>query len=493
MSTPRNSRRAFLRSLATLACCGGTAAMVPQLRMIGTALANTRALAGYRALVCVYFAGGNDSWNMLVPFDAARYDVYRTSRGGVYNASSNPGGLALPLPTGSQVALQRVVDSASSGDAGEYFMHKELARLADVYRASKLAFAVNVGTLVKPIAMADYAMTANRPPQLFSHSDQENLWHQANTHAGSTLGWGGRCGDVVRAGNANQQLSTCISVAGSNRFEVGQSTVPYQMSSGGLTALSGMCNPTPCNGVSATSVRDNALNALLEASYESEFAGEYGKVFRRGRDLYDLLKAGLDATTLVTPFPTVGNSLGAQLQTVAKMIKLSRQQNYAARQIYYVRYGGFDLHDGLMSGGNSDHAALLGNVDDALGAFWDAMGPTDVDARDDVTVFSASEFARTLQSNGSGSDHAWGGVQFVMGGAVNGGRLYSNGGGPIAGFPDQRLDAPNNFSRGQMIPGIGVDQYAATLAQWLGVTSPTDLAAIFPNLSHFGSGNLGFV
>lgn len=493
MSQNRTTRRDFLRSLATLACCGGAAAMVPQLRMIGTALANTRSLTGYRALVCVYLSGGNDSWNMLVPYDAARYGVYRTSRGDVYNATGNPGGLALPLPTGGQIALQQINDAATSGDAGKYFMHRELARLADIYRANSLAFAVNVGTLVRPIAMADYAMPANRPPQLYSHSDQENLWHQANTSTTSTLGWGGRCGDVVQPGNPNQQLSSCISIAGANRFETGLSTVPYRMSSSGLTALSGMCNPTPCNGVSSTSVRDNALNALLEATYQSEFANEYGKVFRRGRDLYNLLKAGLDATTLVTAFPTANNSLGSQLQAVAKMIKLSRQENYAARQIYYVRYGGFDLHAGLMSGGNSDHSALLSNVDDALGAFWDAMGPADVDARDDVTTFTASEFARTLQSNGSGSDHAWGGVQFVMGGAVNGGRLYSNGGGPISGFPNQALNAPNSFSRGQMIPGIGVDQYAATLAQWLGVTSPTDLAAIFPNLAHFGSANLGFV
>ncbi len=492
MSDIRTSRRDFLRGLAAVACCGGTAAMFPQLRMIGTALASTRALTGYKALVCVYLSGGNDSWNMLVPFDAARHAVYAASRGGVYNASSNPGGLALGLPTGGQVAAQKIVDAATVGDVSQYFMHPSLSRLADIYRANRLAFAVNVGTLVRPITMADYAQSTNRPPQLFSHSDQENLWHQANTTTGSSLGWGGRCGDIVKASNANAMISPCISVAGANRFEVGLSTVPYQMSSSGLTALSGVCNPDPCTSVNASSVRNTALNALLDASHESQFANEYGKVFKRGRELYDLLKTGLDATTLATSFPA-NNSLASQLQTVAKMIKLSRQQNYAARQIFYVRYGGFDLHAGLMSGGNSNHAALLGSVDAALGAFWDALGPGDIGAREDVTVFSASEFARTLQSNGSGSDHAWGGVQFVLGGAVNGGRLYSNGGGPISGFPDQHLQAPNNFSRGQMIPGIGVDQYAATLAQWLGVTSPGDLAAIFPNLSQFGSSNLGFV
>jgi uncharacterized protein (DUF1501 family) len=493
MSHSRNSRRDFLRTLAIAACSGGTAAMFPQLRMMGSALANTRSLPGYRALVCVYLAGGNDSWNLLVPFDTARHDIYADARGGVYNAQSNPDGLGLGIPAGADIALQKVIDgSDASGATNQYFVHPKIADLGALYRANKLAFAVNVGTLVRPIVKADYATAGNRPPQLYSHSDQENLWHQGNSVANRVVGWGGRCGDVVHSSNANQDLSTCISISGANRFEVGVSTVPYRMSSSGLSSLNGMCNPTPCNGVSATSVRDNALNALLADTYASDFAGEYSKVFGRSRDLYNLLKAGLDATTLVQAFPA-NNSLASQLQTVAKMIKLSKAQNYAARQIYYVRLGGFDLHAGLMSGGNSDHAALLKLVSDAVSAFWQSLAPGDVDAQDEVTVFTASEFARTLQSNGSGSDHAWGGVQFVLGGAVNGGRLYSGGGGPISGFPDQHLDAPNNFSRGQMIPGIGVDQYAATLAQWLGVTAPGDLTAIFPNLANFGSSNLGFV
>ena len=492
MSTSRTSRRQFLRMLAAAAASGGTAALFPQLRMIGNALANTRALTGYKALVCVYLAGGNDSWNLLVPFDAARHAVYAQARGGVYNAGTNPGGLALGIPTGGDIALQKIIDGNDPSSASnQYFMHPAVNSLANLYRTNKLAFVVNVGTLIKPIVMADYATSANRPPQLYSHSDQESLWHQGNSIGNRAIGWGGRCGDFVHGSNPNQDLSTCISIAGSNRFEVGLSTVPYQMSSGGLATLSGVCNPTPCNGVSASSVRDNALNALLADTYASDFSGEYSRVFARSRDLFNLLKAGLDATTLVQAFPA-NNSLASQLQTVAKMIKLSKAQNFAARQIYYVRLGGFDLHAGLMAGTN-DHGDLLTLVADAVSAFWQALAPGDVNAQNEVTLFTASEFARTLQSNGSGSDHAWGGVQFALGGAVNGGRLYADGAGLIAGFPNQAPGAANNFSRGQMIPGIGVDQYAATLAQWLGVTAPGDLAAIFPNLGNFGSGNLGFV
>jgi uncharacterized protein (DUF1501 family) len=496
MSYNRKSRRDFLRKLACVACSGGTAAMIPQLRMMGNALASTKALTGYKALVCIYLAGGNDGWNLVVPYDNARYNTYASARSGVYTTTGNnpnPGGLGLTQPASN--SPQIITDlNDPSGSTNQYFMHPSAPELASLFRAGHLALAINVGTLVRPITKTDYnASAANRPPQLFSHSDQEDLWHQANTSGTSVHGWGGLSADLLQANNPNQQLSSCISIAGANRFEVGMSTVPYQLSSGGLTGLSGVCNPSPCMGVSTTSVRDSALHGLLTDTYASDFPGEYARVFERGRDLYNLLSAGLTATTLKTTFPTTNNSLASQLQTVAKMIKLSKAQNYAQRQIYYVRYGGFDLHAGMMSG-NGNHGQLLTAVSQAMNAFYTAMGPTDVNALTEVTAFTASEFGRTLQSNGSGSDHGWGSVQMIMGGAVQGGRFSTNGGGTIAGFPNQDLNAPNNFSRGQMIPGIGVEQYAATLAYWLGVTSISDLYSIFPNLPNFGASfNLGFV
>jgi len=486
MSLSRNSRREFLQRLAYL---GGTAALLPQLRMIGTALASTSSLTGYKALVCVYLAGGNDSWNLLVPNDAARYATYAASRGGVYNASSNPGGLALPSPNAAQI----ITDGNDANAAtNQYFMHPSLLNLSSLYQQQKLAFVVNTGTLVEPINMADYnGSSALHPPQLFSHADQEALWHQANTNAGSTLGWGGLCADNLQLNGANNttdpQLSLCVSISGANRFQVGTSVVPYQIAASGLTTLHGVCNPS-CS--SSSKLRDTALNTLLTDTYANDFAGEYATVFQRGRNLYGLLGPGLNGTTLNTTFPDT--SLGAQLKMVAQMIKLSMTQNYASRQIYYVRLGGFDLHSGMFTGGAGDHADLLAQVDAALGAFWTSMGPADVNAENDVVAFTASEFARTLQSNGSGSDHGWGGVQMVLGGGVHGGKLYSDGQGKISGFPDQSLNAPNNFSRGQMIPGISVDQYAATLAQWLGVGA-ADLGSIFPNLGNFGTSNLGFV
>jgi uncharacterized protein (DUF1501 family) len=511
MSYNSNARRAFLQKLCCLAASGSVTALIPQLRMMGTALASSNAFTDYKALVCVYLQGGNDAWNVMVPFDAARFGVYTTSRSGTYNANTNSGGLGLVLPTGSAVAQQKIVDgNDSSSSSNQYFLHPSLtaqntlnlpnASMTDLFSQGHLAFAVNVGTLVKPITMTDYnANSANYPPQLFSHADQTNQWHQANTSETTTTGWGGLSAENLQSQGANlttdPQLPLSISIAGANRFEVGSMSIPYQLSSNGLTNLTGMCNPTPCaSSASASGVRDIALQTLLGDTYSNAFAGQYAQIFQLGRELNNLLSTNLTSTTLSTTFPTTDNSLASQLQTVAKMIKLSKAQSYANRQIYFVQLGSFDLHAGMMSGG-TDHATLLANLSSALSAFWTEMVAQG--SQDQVTAFTVSEFARTLQSNGSGSDHGWGSLQMMLGGAVKGGKLYSNGGGQISGFPNQSLGgtgspAPNNFSRGQMIPGIGVEQYAATLAQWMDVAS-SDLNTIFPNLTNFSSNNLGFI
>ena len=286
----------------------------------------------------------------------------------------------------------------------------------------------------------------------------------------------------MRPGNLNQMLSPCISVGGGNRFEVGASTFPYQMSSNGVTNVSG-------TGITGASYqRAIALQQMLDASYPSPYQGEYSRILGRSRDLYSLLNAGLATGgigNVNTDFPN--ESLANQLKMVARMIKLSRDATFDiqhSRQIYYVRIGGFDMHDNLMSTGNNGHANLLVRVSQALGAFWTALG--EIGAQNQVTTFTMSEFARTLSTNGNGSDHAWGSVNMIMGGAVQGGKLYG-------AFPEQTLNGPVSLSRGQFIPSTSVDQMAATLARWMGVTASGDLNAIFPNLANFSSSNLGFM
>jgi len=494
MKQKEQARRQFLRNLGVTLCAGGASAMLPQLKLMGSALAaQTGTVAGYRALVCVYLSGGNDSWNMLLPYDTARHSVYATARSGIYNATTNAGGLG--IDRAALTSQFQITDSATGAlyavNPGNATYPGGMSDLATIYRANKLAFLPNIGTLLRPITKTEYNNSpALRPPQLYSHNDQENLWHLARTAATNT-GWGGLVADRVRLDNLNQALSPCISMAGSNRFEVGETTFPYQMSSGGLTGLSNIYNAANSTGGTYGSQRAGALDLLLsDTTNTSPLTKEYGRTFKRGRDLYDLVNSSLTAAdnsgNVTTVFPT-GNSLADQLKMVARMIKISREssgQIQHKRQIFYVRVGGFDLHDGLMATNQNGHGALLNRVSQALGAFWTALG--ELGAQNEVTAFTMSEFARTLSSNGNGSDHAWGGVQFVMGGAVNGGRLYGT-------FPDQTLNNTISFSRGQTIPSTSVDQMAATLARWMGVTSATDLATIFPNLINFPTSNLGFM
>ena len=507
MGISRNNRRDFLRNLCCVAAGGGVAAMVPQLRMMSTALASTSSLTGYKALICLYLNGGNDSWNMLVPFDATRFNTYTTSRSGTYNSGSNAGGLGLTLPTGAQVALQKVIDTT---DSSQYFLHPNLGdisaastQLTTLFNQKRLAFITNVGPLNKPINKTDYnANSANRPPQLFSHADQTAQWHQGNTKTGTAIGWGGLLAEnlAVQGANltSNPTLPLAISIAGANRFEVGSSSIPYQMSSNGLIGLNGVCNPTPnCNGSAYSGARDAALNDLLTESYSSAFAGEYNTVIGNARNLYTKMGPDLPPTsTAYVPNITWPNTgIASQLKTVATMIKLAKTKGYAQRQIFFVQIGGFDLHSGYWNA-NSGHPALLGQVAAAMNAFWTAMGTipgvqSGTTAQDETALFTVSDFARTLQSNGAGSDHAWGSLQMVMSKKVNGGKLYAHG-DKLSGFPDQSLSATNSFSRGQMIPGIGVEQYAATLAKWMGVAD-SNLNAMFPNLSNFTTRDLGFM
>lgn len=484
MSGESTSRRNFLRQLSCAVCAGGVSSLFPQLNLIGSALAQTT-VPGYKALVCVYFAGGNDAWNLLVPYDQARYDVYAASRSGVYNATTNPGGLA--------IARTALAGTQISDTSGSYALHPSTVDrtgpnqpgLRTIYNQGKLALINNIGTLIQPITKTEYNATPSlRPPQLYSHGDQENLWHIGRTTP-TPRGWGGQVADLVRTNNFNQLLSPCISIGGGNRFEVGASTFPYQMSTSGVTSVSG----TGTSGASYQ--RGAALQQMLNASYPSPYQDEYKNILQRSLDLYSLLSSGLASggpgasDAFATAFPN--ESLANQLKMVARMIKLSRDNSFNvrhSRQIYYVRIGGFDMHDNLMSTGTNGHANLLARVSQAMGAFWLALG--EIGAQSEVTTFTMSEFARTLSTNGNGSDHAWGSVNMIMGGAVQGGKLYGT-------FPDQTLNGPVSLSRGQFIPSTSVDQMAATLARWMGVTSSTDLNTIFPNLPNFASSDLGFM
>ncbi|TDR41993.1 uncharacterized protein (DUF1501 family) [Tahibacter aquaticus] len=483
MNQNDHARRRFLRNLGITLGAGGASALLPQLQLIRAAAAEDYAVEGYRALVCVYLSGGNDSWNMLMPYDAARHATYAAARGGVHSPSNSAG---LAIDRGRMGAPVRIGDAATGAEyalnPGSEEYPEGMGRLAALYRANKLAFVANVGPLVRPMSKAQFVNgDVPKPPNLYAHDSQERLWHLATANDAS-YGWGGLVADRVGIENGYAALSPSIALD-RNLFGTGNDTRPYGLNARGLGALSGV---SPVASTSSDGARARALDRLLaEQQTTSPLGQQFAHTFQRARQLYTVLDAALASSTVATEFPD--DRLGSKLKMIARTIRASRNPSGTLRhkrQVYFLRFGSFDMHDGLMLPGPDGHAAHMHQLSVALDAFWRSLG--EFGAQNEVTLFTMSEFARTMNSNGDGSDHAWGGVQLVMGGAVNGGRLYGS-------FPAQQLNGPVSLSRGQFIPSVSVDQMAATLARWMGVTSAAELNTIFPNLANFPTANLGFM
>jgi uncharacterized protein (DUF1501 family) len=498
-----NSRRDFLKKLGGSFAAGSLASLIPQFALLPRAMAQSS--GGYRALVCVYLAGANDSYNWLVPRDSessgSRYDTYRSTRGGVYSAS-NTNGLALafndllPLAPSNQSIGFGLHPSAADYTAVNGTASQAHSGLQTLFNQGKAAFVCNAGTLVQPINKSDYDNGAPRPAQLFSHNDQELQWQvgmSAPSNPLARFGWGGRVAKLTAGGPLANGLSPTISVAGAARFLIGDQILPYQLSSSGVDLIDNYSASSTSNFSSA---RRALLDDLLDDAQAHPFARGYSSIARRSLEVGESLAAQLDAAdgsgNVSSIFPA-GNTLADQLKMVARMIKVSRTLG-ASRQVYYVRMGSFDLHQGMFEAGgaiaSTGHGALLSTLNQALGAFWSALG--ELGARSEVTTFTMSDFGRTLTGNGSGSDHAWGGNLLLMGDAVRGNQLYGS-------YPKLVVNANDNsaqdwsFSRGQYIPTTAVDQVAATLARWMGVTDSAALGAIFPLLGNFGSSDLGFM
>jgi uncharacterized protein (DUF1501 family) len=454
------SRRAFLKRTGALGLAGVATPFVTSLGAIGEAAAATA--TDYKALVCVFLYGGNDYANTLPPYDAASYAAYAAAR---QNIALNRDALAATLLNPS-VAL---------AGGRQYALAPNLAPLLPIFTAGKLAPVLNLGTLVQPTTKAQYQQQSVRlPPKLFSHNDQQSYF-QASNPEGATSGWGGRIGDVFQNGNGAASL-TCINASGNAVYLTGRSALQYSIGTGGPIPL--INNATSIFG-SATVA--STLRQLMTTPPSNMLAGEHARVSKRALDTYAQVSAALaGAPTASFPgFPT-GNGLADQLRMVARMISVSAELG-AKRQVFFVGMGGFDLHDNLAT----QHPTLMGRVADALKAFHDTTERMGV--ADRVTSFTASDFGRTLVSNDDGSDHGWGSMHFVMGGAVKGGRFY--GTPPAIGN-----GTADDVGQGRLLPTTSVDQYAATLASWFGV--PTgDLTQVLPNMGNYNpsSWNLGFL
>lgn len=451
------NRRDFLTFGAKTMASAGLIATAGSLQ---TALAAATDTSGYKALVCVFLSGGNNGFNTIVPTSQNAYDVYRRSR-------SN-----LALAQGSLLPL-----NGTASDGNSYGLHASCTDLRTLFNAGRVAVLGNVGPLIVPTSKAQFvAGSVPLPPQLFSHIDQQIHWWTSNPTSTLRHGWAGRIADLYTRNGYNPRLAMNINVGGSNYWQEGSESIPYVLGPGGAPT-----RVATSSGYRNNLRRDAALALLNEAGGNPNiFTSEFTGIENHARSKVSLVNdAFAQSGSFTTQFQEENgdSGLAAQLRAVARTIR-ARSQIGDSRQIFFVNMGGFDTHNGeLNTQGN-----LLRMLSRSINAFQSAMN--EIGQQNNVTLFTASDFGRSLGSNGDGSDHAWGNHHMIVGGAVRGG-YYGR-------MPSLELNGADDASNGRVLPTTATDQYAATLAKWFGVAD-ADLPVIFPNLANFPTRTLGFI
>ena len=513
---PYISRRSFLRT-SVPAALGATilARILSELRILNTAVAQGPALTDYKALICVFLAGGNDSNNMIIPTISSEWGGYAAIRTPALAVPNSDGGPATALALSSRNGQPGYPGSDNHG----YGFHPAMPELRNLFNQGYVAPVFNVGTLSFPLTKAQYfAGQVPRPPQLFSHAEQQAQWQTSLPDQPSTSGWGGRIADLLTSPvdiNAGGKISMAVTLSGSNIFEVGDASASpqYAVTTNGAVALD-----------SVSGARQTALQAFLnndKASPDLQTRA-YAQALDHAIAESSILSATLNGqgspawlsrfpSYITTPNggPTFASNLMSQMKMVARLIELgSKSAELGAgglgmrRQIFFIQIGGFDTHTGQTSNAGQtatnnagvilgSHANLLAELSQSLNALHLAMGDigtlrgNPAGLLNAVTAFTVSDFSRTFTCNGFGTDHGWGGHHLVVGGAVKGGATYGK-------FPVLAVNGPDDPYCGRWIPTTAVDQYAATLATWFGVDA-NNLDTVFPNLGRFSSANLGFI
>jgi len=427
----------------------------------------------YRAMVCFFLFGGNDTCNTVIPYDQATYNQYLISREG-----------SLSRPFGITRLREDLlpIKAASINDGRQLALPREMASLKRLYDQGHAAVVANVGVLAHPTSKLQYDnQSIELPPQLFSHSDHQRFWQLGIPSYSTRTGWAGRMGDLLAAGNAGSQVSMCMSMRGNNAWQVGDNVLPYPLSpQDGAPQYWSFWNDR----------RRNAMMAMNAQTRSNLLERQTARVFNRAVNaevvVNEALRVNLDLEML---FPTPPGDLAPtmvedymdvmdQFRMVARMID-AREALGHRRQIFFVGLGGFDNHDSLVN-----HGQRLRVVADGMAAFHQATKLIGVEQN--VVTFTASDFGRPLKSNGTGSDHGWGAHHFVVGGSVRGGNVYGR-------FPNLQINGPDALDyQGHLLPSTSVDEYAATLASWFGV-SGGDIPLVVPNIGRFSSANMAFM
>jgi uncharacterized protein (DUF1501 family) len=452
---PNYSRRQFIQ-LGTGAAIASTV-----LPFGGFGRAMAAPVTGYKALVCLMLNGGNDGHNWLVPVTSSAYEGYAAGRQSLALAANS----LLPL-------------KGAAANGITYGLHGSCPELQSLFNAGSAAFVSNVGPLVRPTTLAQaLANSSTLPPQLFSHFNQLSEWQTGVPQSMTSLGWGGRVADLFLSQGLTSNLAFNIAVGGSSTWQQGQTTIPYTLGVNGAAKLSVDNTPWFRNDL-----RAKATHALITqgASDPNLMVETYADIYQNSAAKYSLVTNALSAAgDFATVFPAAASQdwgLSQQLHEVARVIKAQAQIG-DTRQLFFVQLGGFDTHSGQLT----TQSMLLSYVSKYVSAFYKAMA--EIDMQNNVTLFTMSEFGRTLASNGTGADHGWGNHHLVVGGGVKGGKFYGT-------MPDLKIGGANDVGQGRLLPTTSADQFAATLASWFGVAD-SQLNSIFSNLPNFSVRNLG--
>ena len=463
------TRRGLLKSTAALALQRVSIPMATSLGLMADAAAQSA--NDYKALVCIFLYGANDHYNTVIPYDVATHTNYYNIRKGTPTAGTVYDGIAIGRNALSATAL-----STALSDGRLMALNPEMSPLKTLFENKRASILMNVGPLVVPTSRIQYDnKSVPLPPKLFSHNDQQAYWQSSFQTEGGAKGWGGRAADLLLSNNSKSTL-TCISINGNALFLSGQNAISYQMSSTGATTINAIKGKSLFGSANCAA----ALQTLITQQSSLPMASDYTTVTKRALDTYDGIVAAIGASASASMnalFPSSAtNTLSAQLKMVARMIE--QQATFGMkRQVFMVGMGGFDLHDFLPT----QHPALLQKLSNAMKEFDDAM--TSLGKGPQVTAFTASDFGRTLSSNGDGSDHGWGSHHFVMGGAVDGGKFLGTA-------PEIGLTHNQQVGSGRLLPSTAVDQLGAELAAWFGV-SATDVKTVLPNAKNFDLYKLG--
>jgi uncharacterized protein (DUF1501 family) len=446
----RKSRRNFIKN-ASIACMGlgfgNTIGAMSDLRKLGKILAPNPPFNDYKAMVYFFLHGGNDGFNMLMPKTGSAYDDYVNTRTNLaLSNDENNGGM---LPIGN----------------GDFGIHPSLADMKNLYGNGELAFISNIGSMIEPMTKDEYLDDLKaKPLGLYSHSDQFKHWQTSQPNVRTNIGWGGRTADLIGSNNLNDNISMNVSLSGSNIFQFGNDTIEFSISSSGAIKPSGWDS-----GWGHHPERRTATDSILNATYADMYRKTYVDIFRDSIEAAEEFEAAIaQISDFNTQFGT--HYISQNMEMVAKTIAAKDILNFD-RQIFFVRYGGWDHHNELLLNQEEKFAV----VNNALFEFSEAL--KEIGMFDDVATFVVSEFGRKLASNGNGTDHAWGSNVMLMGGKVQGNNMYGT-------YPSLAIDSGQYVHNGVIIPTTPTDSLFSELALWFGV-DPLDLPTVFPNLANF--------